>query len=210
MSEKTKGVLGLLERHQGVDHQPGESSKEMNTLTIGERIRRLRKALDLTQQEFADRIGMKRNSIAQVETGRNTSEQTIFSICREFNVSETWLRTGEGEMFVPSPEESIDELVRAHGLDSLDRQIILEFIKLKSEDREAVKKYVRNLSQHISPAVPAFAPAPARTVEEEARAEAEQHTQRIYEQILAEKKAQAGLSSESSGPSVGSGTAKRA
>lgn len=69
-------------------------------MTLGERIKKLRKELDLTQQEFADRIGIKRNSIAQVELGRNTSDQTIISICREFNVNEAWLRTGEGEMFV--------------------------------------------------------------------------------------------------------------
>lgn len=143
----------------------------------------MRRSLDLTQREFGERISIKQNSVAQIEMGRNTSEQTIFSICREFNVSEKWLRTGEGEMFVPSTEESIDELVRAHGLDDLDRQILLEFIKLKPEDREAVKKYVRNLARHISIAVPSFAPAPARTVEEEARAEAKEY----YYQILAEK-----------------------
>lgn len=66
---------------------------------LGERIKALRKSLDLTQQEFAARIGMKRNSIAQVESGRSTSDQTIFSICREFNVSEEWLRNGTGDMF---------------------------------------------------------------------------------------------------------------
>ena len=52
-----------------------------------ERIRKLRKTLELTQQEFGKRIGMKRNSIALIEGGRNTSEQTIFAICREFNVN---------------------------------------------------------------------------------------------------------------------------
>ena len=65
-----------------------------------ERIRKLRKTLELTQQEFGKRIGMKRNSIALIEGGRNTSEQTIFAICREFNVNEHWLRDGTGEMFI--------------------------------------------------------------------------------------------------------------
>lgn len=65
-----------------------------------ERIRKLRRALDLTQQEFADKIGMKRNTVANYETGRNEPSTSVFSlICREFNVNETWLRTGEGEMF---------------------------------------------------------------------------------------------------------------
>ena len=65
-----------------------------------ERIRKLRRALDLTQQEFSDRIGMKRNTVANYETGRNEPSASVISlICREFHVEETWLRTGEGDMF---------------------------------------------------------------------------------------------------------------
>lgn len=65
-----------------------------------DRIKQLRKALELTQQEFADKIGVKRNSFANYETGRNTPiDAIIVSMCREFNVNEEWLRTGKGEMF---------------------------------------------------------------------------------------------------------------
>ena len=67
---------------------------------MGDRIRQLRKALGLTQQEFADRIGVKRNTIAQYEIGRNEPIESILSlICREFDVNEEWLRTGSGEIF---------------------------------------------------------------------------------------------------------------
>jgi len=68
-----------------------------------ERMKKLRKTLDLTQQEFADRIGIKRNSYANYETGRNTPiDAIIVSICREFNVNEEWLRNGTGDMFLPT------------------------------------------------------------------------------------------------------------
>lgn len=68
---------------------------------MNERLKKLRKSLDLTQQEFADRIGIKRNSFANYETGRNTPiDAIIVSICKEFNVNENWLRTGEGDMFI--------------------------------------------------------------------------------------------------------------
>ena len=68
---------------------------------MNERLKKLRKALDLTQQEFADRIGVKRNSFANYETGRNTPiDAIIISLCKEFNVNENWLRTGEGDMFI--------------------------------------------------------------------------------------------------------------
>lgn len=71
-----------------------------------ERIKKLRKALDLTQQKFADCLGMKQNTIATYEMGRSIpSDPTIKSICREFNVNETWLRTGAGEMFVQRDRE---------------------------------------------------------------------------------------------------------
>ena len=70
---------------------------------MNERLKKLRKALDLTQQEFADRIGIKRNSFANYETGRNTPiDAIIVSICREFNVNEDWLRDGVGDMFLPT------------------------------------------------------------------------------------------------------------
>ncbi len=69
--------------------------------TINLRIKKLRKALDLTQQAFADRLGMKQNTIATYEMGKTTpSKPTIKSICREFGVNETWLRNGDGEMFI--------------------------------------------------------------------------------------------------------------
>lgn len=69
---------------------------------MNERLKELRKTLGLTQQKFADKIGVKRNSLANYETGRNTPiEAIIFSICREFNVNEEWLRNGTGDMFLP-------------------------------------------------------------------------------------------------------------
>lgn len=65
------------------------------------RIKELRAALELSQTEFAARLNLSQNFIWMVESGkREISDRTIYSICREFNVSEEWLRTGEGEMFV--------------------------------------------------------------------------------------------------------------
>lgn len=69
-------------------------------MDMNERIRLLRKHFDLTQEKFAERIGLKQNTIALIESGkRNTSDQTVIAICREFGVSEDWLRNGTGEMF---------------------------------------------------------------------------------------------------------------
>jgi transcriptional regulator with XRE-family HTH domain len=67
----------------------------------GNRIKELRKCLGLTQEKFAAQIGIKRNSLSQIEIGTNSlSPQNILLICREWNVSEELLREGTGEMFV--------------------------------------------------------------------------------------------------------------
>lgn len=65
-----------------------------------DRIKKIRKELEITQQEFANKLGVKRNNIAGYEIGsRSPSDAVISLICREFNVNEEWLRYGNGEMF---------------------------------------------------------------------------------------------------------------
>lgn len=135
---------------------------------MNERLKKLRKALDLTQQEFADRIGVKRNTIATYEIGRNTPlDAVIASICREFNVSETWLRTGEGEMFLPSPNGVLDELVQKYGLSTRGKVIVEKFLDLNPDVQEAVAVYIEKVAAAFSDAgtsapVPVFAPADLR------------------------------------------------
>lgn len=70
---------------------------------MNERIKYLRKTLGLTQVEFGARLGIKGNTVASYELGRSSPIDAVVSlICREFGVSENWLRTGEGEMFPPT------------------------------------------------------------------------------------------------------------
>lgn len=109
---------------------------------IGDRIKTLRKALHLTQQKFGERIGLKQNSVALIEAGRETSDQTIFAICREFRVSEDWLRTGEGEMFVPTPTTVVDKLCEEYDLDGAARVVLEKFITLPAEEQEVIIQYM--------------------------------------------------------------------
>ena len=153
-------------------------------MNLGERIKKVRRSLDLTQREFGERISIKQNSVAQIEMGRNTSDQTIVSICREFNVNETWLRTGEGEPFKKTPDSIAGRLAVEFGLDEFLQSVVSEYLKLNAEQRKTVRDFVSSIASEIpSAAAPAFAAAPAWTLEEEARAEAEEY----YRQILAEK-----------------------
>lgn len=73
-------------------------------MTSGDRVKELRKSLNLTLEKFGEHIGLKKNSLSSIETGRNAlTDQTILSICKtNWNgrfVNEEWLRTGNGEMF---------------------------------------------------------------------------------------------------------------
>ena len=135
---------------------------------MNERIKKLRKVLDLTQQEFADKIGVKRNTIATYEIGRNVPlDAVIVLICREFNVSETWLRTGEGDMFLPSPNGVLDELVQKYGLSTRGKVIVEKFLDLNPDVQEAVAVYIEKVAAAFSDAgtsapVPVFAPADLR------------------------------------------------
>lgn len=73
---------------------------------MNERIKELRKTLGLTLEKFGERVGVKKSALSLVENGKNNvSEQLFFSICREFNVNDDWLRTGDGEMFNQSDED---------------------------------------------------------------------------------------------------------
>ena len=182
-------------------------------MTIGERLKNLRKALGLTQQEFSDKLKVSRSNIATYEVGKNNPAEAVINlICREFNVSETWLRTGEGEMFVKRTRDDelaafMDELLAEECAD-FRRRLVTALSRLRPEQWEALEAVALELMK--DPAAPAFAPAHFSTIEEEAHAEAEQQAQLIYQQILSEKKAAAGMLSESSGPLAGGGTARQA
>jgi len=67
---------------------------------VNKRIKLIRTTLGMTQQEFADKIKVKRNTVATYEMGRSIpSDSAIALICKVFDVNEDWLRTGYGEMF---------------------------------------------------------------------------------------------------------------
>ena len=105
---------------------------------MNERIRKLRKALDLTQQKFSDKLGIQRNTVAMYEMGRTIpSDAIILSICREFNVSENWLRNGVGDMFLPVDRDAeIAEFVgkALHGESDTFKKRFIRMLSRLTED----------------------------------------------------------------------------
>ena len=75
-------------------------------MTENERVREIRKAKGLTMRQFGEKIGVVGSTISDIENGRRSlNRQNLLAICREFNVNEDWLRTGEGSMFVELDED---------------------------------------------------------------------------------------------------------
>lgn len=112
-----------------------------------DRIKKIRKELDLTQQKFADRIGVKQNTIAQYEMGRNIPIDTVISlICREFNVNEQWLREGTGKMFIEQTrDEQIASFVgsiQSNTDDSFKKRFISMLSALDESEWEVLEKMV--------------------------------------------------------------------
>lgn len=117
---------------------------------MNKRIKKLRKTLDLTQQEFASRIGSVQNTITGYETGRRTpSNQVISLICKTFNVSETWLRTGEGEMFVPESNETLGALIQERGLSNREYILVERFLELRPEIRDGILEYCTKVAEDL-------------------------------------------------------------
>lgn len=80
-------------------------------MTQGERVKAVRKSLGLTLEKFGEKIGLKKNSLSQIENGKNNlTDQSVLSICREYSVNEEWLVNGTGEMFSEVDRE--DQIMR--------------------------------------------------------------------------------------------------
>lgn len=120
-------------------------------MTPGERVKQIRKEKKLTLERFGEKVGVTKQTISRIENGINAlTEQMILSICREFNVNEEWLRTGEGEMFSEMPAE--DEYFKAatqisKSGDKFAMQAIIEYWKLDDVSKETLKNYIYKIAE---------------------------------------------------------------
>lgn len=113
---------------------------------MNERIRQIRRELGLTQTEFAERIGMKQNSIALIEGGkRNISDQAVLSICREYGVNEKWLRTGSGDKMLSNANDELDALAKKYNLSNADQILMEKYMSLKPNSRETIIKFITDV-----------------------------------------------------------------
>ena len=119
-------------------------------MTIGERIKQVRMTNGLSQEKFGAKIKIKGPSVSTIESGKsNASDQTISLICKEFGVSESWLRTGEGQMEEPEAEDEkiagfIGDVLK--GKPDARRRLISALARLDPEDWDLIEKMIEKVS----------------------------------------------------------------
>lgn len=115
-------------------------------MEINERIKAIRNSLRLTQAEFGNKIGLKQNTVGQIENGqRGITDRTIILICQSYNVNEEWLRTGKGEMFVEDDNVLLSQLSKQYNLDAFSRKFIETYISLPQSHRDVIKNFALSL-----------------------------------------------------------------
>ena len=126
---------------------------------MNERLKKLRKTLDMTQQEFADKVGTPRDNIGGYETGRRKPSDAVISlICKtdfpKGKVNENWLKTGEGgddNMFIEAPRDEqittfVGNLLRNEE-DSFKKRFISMLVSLEESDWEVLEKIAKLLQE---------------------------------------------------------------
>ena len=119
---------------------------------MNKRIKKIRQNAGMTQREFADSIGVSRNTIAAYETdARVPIDAIIVSICREFNVNEDWLRTGLGNMYAEvNPDiqlsKALGSLLREEA-GSFKKQLILSLLELNQKEWDTLEKLITSVTK---------------------------------------------------------------
>lgn len=165
-------------------------------MELKDRIRYFRKNIKkLTQDEFRKEINLSRSNLASIETGAvKVTDRVIADICKTFNLSEHWLRTGEGDMYVESEASLVDSLTKQMNMSAEQRKLMEIFLTMSDEKRDSVSKAffdfldaARQLDAAESAAPPSESAAKTQRTMTDDELEAEVEAYRA--ELLAEKEA---------------------
>ena len=115
------------------------------------RIIKIREDNGLNQEKFAEKIGLSRNFINQVENGKkNISDRTISDICRLFSVNEEWLRTGNGKPYISQDDKLSSYIANiAFGDDDFIKDLIMVYMELDDTSKNALKKIASSMAKRL-------------------------------------------------------------
>lgn len=116
---------------------------------MNERIKELRKALDLSGEKFGEPLGVGRTAISLLESGKNNlTDQMVKLICLTYNVNEDWLRTGQGSMFNETKNEFLAELKKLHNLSDFQVELVKTYLELPDKDKDSIDKFIASCAKH--------------------------------------------------------------
>ena len=121
-------------------------------MTQGERLREIRKTLNLTLEKFGEKLGVGKTAISKLEKGENSiTDQMAKSICREYSVNENWLRTGEGEMFIKMTRNDeisqfVGQLMAAED-DSFKKRLISALAALDENGWDILEQFLDSIQK---------------------------------------------------------------
>ncbi len=148
----------------------------------------MRKAFGFTQQEFAERLNIGRGTLANYEVGRNEPIDAVIAlICREFGVNETWLRTGQGEMFLPKAKsDEIDAFMKEILRDDSDfrQKFISVLARMTADEWKLLERKVLELATEVTGGENTTPPRTDTDIDQEADAAAAE----VRKQVILEKK----------------------
>ena len=125
-------------------------------MELYERIREVRKYLEMSQEEFGNKLGVSRDVIKNIELDRlkkpEQKEPLLKLICKEFGVNENWLRFGDGEMFQPhSTDEKLagfmGALMKCDDSDPV-KKLLIGFVELLPEEQEQMKELMKKILEN--------------------------------------------------------------
>lgn len=119
-------------------------------MTQGERVKEVRKNLNLSMEKFGERLGVSKSAIANIESDyRNLTKQMAKSICREYNIDYFWLTEGTGNMFMQVPDSLIEEVIEDYNLDKNDKYILESYLELSDDEKKTIKNFFINIADKI-------------------------------------------------------------
>lgn len=121
-------------------------------MTQGDRLKQIRKTLGLTLEKFGANLGLKKNSLSQIENGKNDlTEANARAICREYHVNYQWLTTGDGEMFQNSDDDVMEAIERImSGENEFHKNLFRVFARLDDSELATLEKIIEELYSNDS------------------------------------------------------------
>lgn len=150
--------------------------------TIGDRILSIIDHQKLKKVEFARKLNIDQSYVTQLIKGRNNpSDRLVSDICEKFNVSELWLRSGDGEMFIETDDSILCQISNQYNLTNRQQTIISCFLKLNSSQRDAVVDYFSFVADAFNAESNNVDPIEKELTAYREELEAEQKGQSVYE-----------------------------